>query len=169
MVGGVSLWLVLLGRLVVICVPWLVVGGYLCTFELVPWLVLLGIGWWLSVCLGACALVVRVPLVNNVPWLVVGGYLCTFELVPWWLLLGRFVVTCVPLSLCLGGSCWLEVITCMPWSLCLGGSCLGGWRLLVYLGACALVVGVSLVGGLRLLVPLVNVPWSLCLGGWCPW
>ena len=83
---------------------------------------LLGIGWWLSVCLGACALVVRVPLVNNVPWLVVGGYLCTFELVPWWLLLGMFVV---------GG--YLHALELVPWWLV-------GWWLLVCLGACALVV-----------------------------
>ena len=42
-------------------VPWWFVlgGGYLHTLELVPWWFVLG-GWRLLVCLGACALVVRV-------------------------------------------------------------------------------------------------------------
>ena len=86
----------------------LVVGGYLCTLNLVPWWLVCPwcfVPWWLvcpcvpwSLRLGACALVVRVgckwlPACLEPCALVVGGYLCTLELVPW--------------SLCLGGSCWL--------------------------------------------------------------
>ena len=66
LVVGVSLWLVCL--VVVTCMPWwfvpwwlvcpwlVLVGGYLCTLELVPWLVLVG-----------------------------SGYLHALNLVPWWL------------------------------------------------------------------------------------
>ena len=75
--------------------------------------------------------------------------------VPWWLVW------------CLVGS-W--AVTCMPWSLCLSGWCLvGSWLvcpLLMYLGACALVVGVLgrfVVGGY--LHALELVPWWLV----CPW
>ena len=112
--------------------------------------------------------------------LVVGGYLCTLELVSCWLVLGRFVVTCMPWSLCLGGWCWLEVVTCTPWSLCLAGSC--PW--LVWLPACleprALLVRVLVGGGYLHALNLVSLvcalvvgwwlevvtcmPWSLCLG-----
>ena len=76
----------------------------------------------------------------------------------------------------LGGSCWLVclvAVTCMPWSSCLGGWCLvGSWLvcpLLMYLGACVLLVGVLGGGYLHALnlvfcwlVSLVGVSWLVC-------
>ena len=107
-----------------------VVGGYLHALELVLcWLVCL-VGSWL-VCpllmyLGACVLAGSCPC-----WFVVRGWLpaCLEPRVLLVGVLGRFVVggylhalnlvSLVGVSLV--GS-WLAV-TCMPWSLCLGGSC----------------------------------------------
>ena len=112
-------------------VPWWLVlgGGYLHALELVPWWLVCLVGSWLPAYLGACALVVG-----------------------WWLVASWLVVTCMPLSLCLGNffrprkvcslvcgylhalelvPWWLVclvVVTYIPWSSCLGGWCLvGSW------------------------------------------
>ena len=90
------------------------------------------------------------------PCLFLKNLACSLVVAAWYVR-GRWLPACL-------GACALVVgrlvVTCVPWSLCLGGSCLGGWRLLVYLGACALE-----------LVPwwlaVTCIPWSLCLAGWC--
>ena len=154
-------------------------GGYLHALELVPcWLVCpcvpCGFSWlvWLPACLGACALarvLVRALLVR-----VVGSdYLHALNLVS---LVRALVVrvlvgsgylhalNLVSLVRALVVGWWLEVVTCMPWSLCLGACALvvrAWWWLPAYLGACALLVGVSLCALWFFLVGVVTcMPWS---------
>ena len=83
---------------------------------------------WLPACLEPRALLVRV--------LVGGGYLHALELVPWSLCLGACALELVPWWFVLGGG-YLHTLELVPWWFVLGG-----WRLLVCLGACALVVRV---------------------------
>ena len=86
----------------------LVVGGYLCTLELVPWWLVCLVGSWL-VCPLLMYLGAFVLLVGVLGMFVVGGYLHAFELVPWWLV-------CPWLVLVGGYLCTLELLSC--WLVC---------------------------------------------------